>query len=255
MPICVHRCTQLAHSTLDRPVFDLELEGVPEDWQGAWLGAPDNRLPDRVLERTTRSSRQGRYQPLGPRARMTRPEGSGGPAAAGSGPGGRGPHGGSGHGQRGVGRGRRGRGGRRHSLMILALLLKTLCLHAVACPCWLIRVCVVNYGGGGAATRLRSLVPYQTRPVPVTMGTAAVPPRRPPPPREAPGTGPPARQEGVYTPTAHEGAPGRGDGPGSPSGGGNPPRRWQGAPRRSGEVAVWHGAEPPRHYGSPSHRD
>ena len=31
--------------------------------------------------------------------------------------------------------------------MILALLLKTLCLHAVACPCWLIRVCVVNYGG------------------------------------------------------------------------------------------------------------
>ena len=30
-PIRVHRCTQLAHSTLDRPVFDLELEGVPED--------------------------------------------------------------------------------------------------------------------------------------------------------------------------------------------------------------------------------
>ena len=75
--ICVHRCTQLAHSTLDRPVFDLELEGVPEDWQGAWLGASDNRLPDRVLERATRSSRQGRYQSLGPRARMTRPEGSG----------------------------------------------------------------------------------------------------------------------------------------------------------------------------------
>ena len=32
VPICVHRCTQLAHSTLDRPVFDLELEGVPKDW-------------------------------------------------------------------------------------------------------------------------------------------------------------------------------------------------------------------------------
>ena len=27
----VYHCTQLAHSTLDRPVFDLELEGVPED--------------------------------------------------------------------------------------------------------------------------------------------------------------------------------------------------------------------------------
>ena len=77
VPIRVHRCTQLAHSTLDRPVFDLELEGVPEDWQGVRLGAPDTRLPDRLWERTTRSSRQGRYQPVGPRARMTRPEGSG----------------------------------------------------------------------------------------------------------------------------------------------------------------------------------
>ena len=46
--IRIHRCTQLAHSTLDWPVFDLELEGVPEDWQGARLGAPDTRLPDRL---------------------------------------------------------------------------------------------------------------------------------------------------------------------------------------------------------------
>ena len=74
-PICVHRCTQLAHSTLDRPVFDLELEGVPEDWQGVRQGAPDTRLPDRTWERTTRNSRQGRYQPMRPRARMTRPKG------------------------------------------------------------------------------------------------------------------------------------------------------------------------------------
>ena len=29
--IRVHRCTQLAHRTLNWPVFDLELEGVPED--------------------------------------------------------------------------------------------------------------------------------------------------------------------------------------------------------------------------------
>ena len=71
-----NRCTQLAHSTLDRPVFDVELEGVPEGWQGLLLGAPDTRLPDRTWERTTRSSRQGRYHPVGPRARMTRPKGS-----------------------------------------------------------------------------------------------------------------------------------------------------------------------------------
>ena len=34
-------------------------------------------LPDRLWERTTRSSRKGRYQPVGPGAQMTRPEGSG----------------------------------------------------------------------------------------------------------------------------------------------------------------------------------
>ena len=76
VPVRVHRCTQVAHITLDRPVFDLELEGVPEDWQGVRLGAPDTRLPDRCWERTTRSSRQGRYRPVGPRARMTSPKGS-----------------------------------------------------------------------------------------------------------------------------------------------------------------------------------
>ena len=31
--IRVHRCTKLAYGTLDRPVFDLELERVPEEWQ------------------------------------------------------------------------------------------------------------------------------------------------------------------------------------------------------------------------------
>ena len=80
--IRVHRCTQLAHSTLDRLVFSLELEGVPEDWQSVLLLALDTRLPDRLRERTTRSSRQGHYEPVGPRARMTRQEGSGGGAAS-----------------------------------------------------------------------------------------------------------------------------------------------------------------------------
>ena len=49
---------------------------MPEDWQGVQLGAPDTRLPDPTWERTTRSSCQGRYKPVGPRARMTRPKGS-----------------------------------------------------------------------------------------------------------------------------------------------------------------------------------
>jgi hypothetical protein len=61
VPIRVHRCTQLAHSTLDRPVFDLELEGVLEDWQGVRLVTPNTRLPDRSWEQITRSCSQGRY--------------------------------------------------------------------------------------------------------------------------------------------------------------------------------------------------
>ena len=61
VPIHVHRCTQLAHSTLDRPVFDLELEGVLEDWQGVRLVTPNTRLPDRSWEQITRSCSQGRY--------------------------------------------------------------------------------------------------------------------------------------------------------------------------------------------------
>ena len=77
VPIHVHRCTQLAHSTLDPPVFDLELEGTPKNGQCARLGAPDTRLPDRLWERTTRSSLWGRYQLVRPKTRMSRPEGSG----------------------------------------------------------------------------------------------------------------------------------------------------------------------------------
>ena len=43
------------------------------------------------------------------------------------------------------------------------------------------------------------------------------------PPGVAPVSGPPTWLEGVYTPTAHEGAPGRGDGTGSPPGAGSSP--------------------------------
>ena len=74
--IHVRHCTQLDHSILDRPVFDLKLEGMAEDRQGVGLGAPDTRFPDRLWERTNDSSRRGQYQPVGPKARTTRPEGS-----------------------------------------------------------------------------------------------------------------------------------------------------------------------------------
>ena len=48
MPIRPRQCTQLASSTLVRPVFDLLLEGVPVEWAGMFLPSVDSRVPDRV---------------------------------------------------------------------------------------------------------------------------------------------------------------------------------------------------------------
>ena len=59
------------------------------------------------------------------------------------------------------------------------------------------------------------------------------------------GTGPSMRQEGVYTPTAQEGAPRGGDGPGPLSVGGFRLGSER-TPHRCGAVARWHGTKPPR---------
>ena len=48
VPIRVRRCTQLASTTVERPVFDLLLEGVPMDCAGMFLPCVDSRVPDRV---------------------------------------------------------------------------------------------------------------------------------------------------------------------------------------------------------------
>ena len=69
--------------------------------------------------------------------------------------------------------------------MFLALLLLTLCLHAMTCPRSLTRAWLVNCGG--AATRPNPLAPYRSHPVLVTAVTAAAPaPATPPPPVRQP---------------------------------------------------------------------
>ena len=112
MTIRIHRCTELDHSTLGRPVFEPEPGGVPEELQSVRLGEPETRLPDRLLERTTSSSSRWHYEPVGPRARMTRPKGSGtgggGRASASSGSAGPRPHAIPGYCRRGVGDSQRG---------------------------------------------------------------------------------------------------------------------------------------------------
>ena len=105
--------------------------------------------------------------------------------------------------------------------MFLALLLMTLCVHAMACPRWLTRAWVVSCGGGGGRT-----TPPGTLPVTPGAGDGGYgngSSTGNPPLGAAPGTAPLAWQGGVYTPTAHAGAPGQGDGPGSPPGEGTSP--------------------------------
>ena len=72
--------------------------------------------------------------------------------------------------------------------MFLALLLLTLCLHAMACPRWLSRAWVVKYGG--AATRPHPLAPYRSHPVLVTAVMAAAPAPATPPLRRPQGPDP-----------------------------------------------------------------
>ena len=48
VPTQVRQFTQPVSTTLERPVFDLLLEGVPMDWAGMFLPCVDSRVPDRV---------------------------------------------------------------------------------------------------------------------------------------------------------------------------------------------------------------
>ena len=98
------------------------------------------------------------------------------------------------------------------------------------------------------------VAPHQSRRELVVVVMAAVPAPESLPPGAASATGPFPRQEGVYTPTSHEGAPGRGDGPefllggreGSSPGGGRGPHfrvgQWRAGkgPIRRGTAAIPH---------------
>ena len=72
VPIRVRRCTQLASTDLEGPVFDLLLEGVPVDWAGMFLPSVDSSVPDRVWEWIVHRNQAAPYVPVGPRDRMVR---------------------------------------------------------------------------------------------------------------------------------------------------------------------------------------
>ena len=111
----------------------------------------------------------------------------------------------------------------------------TLCLHAAARPRRLTMAWAVNCGGGGGnTTALSGALPDTPGAGDGGDGSGTSP--GDPPPGEAPGSGSPARQEGVYTLIIYEGAPERGDGTESPPGEGTSPSNGKGP---HGEVGEW----------------
>ena len=146
---------------------------------------------------------------------------------------------------------RAGRGGRRHSSMFLALVLLTLGLHAM--PTVADKGLGGDLRGGGGGARPHPLTPYRSCPVLVTAVMAATrapaspPLGRPQGPDALPGRGVSICPQPMRGPREEVMALGLG--------GGNQPGRWQGAPRRSGVVAVWQRAQPPRRCDCPSHRE
>ena len=137
--------------------------------------------------------------------------------------------------------------------MPLALHFVTLRLWMPACPQWLAPALATpkRVEMGGMAPQVGPLAPHRSRPELVVVVMACGSCTGGLPPWGASGTGPFFRQEGVYTPTAHGGAPTRGDGPKSllGGGGGSPGGgrgahfsvgRWRGGsgPSRRGTAAV-----------------
>ena len=72
VPIRVRRCTQLASTSLERQVLDVQLEGVAMGWAGIFLPSTYSRVPDCIWERVMRRNQAAPCVPMGPRDRLVR---------------------------------------------------------------------------------------------------------------------------------------------------------------------------------------
>ena len=61
----VQRCQHLKHSGLINPVFDMDITGVPPDWEGCTAPAKDSRMPVRRWHLCLRKSTGPSYTPVG----------------------------------------------------------------------------------------------------------------------------------------------------------------------------------------------
>ena len=63
------RCRHLSKSGLRRPVFDLDVAGIPPDWEGATAPGGDTRDEPRRWQRCRRTTaKKTHFERVGPRA-------------------------------------------------------------------------------------------------------------------------------------------------------------------------------------------
>ena len=68
--VTVIRCQHLKHSGLVSPVFDMDITGIPPDWEGCTVPAQDSRMPVRKWHKCIRKAAAPTYKPVGKRATL-----------------------------------------------------------------------------------------------------------------------------------------------------------------------------------------
>ena len=68
--VSVKHTRHLQKSGLERPVYDVELTGVPPTWEGEVVPAGDSRMPDKKWQRIVRKTPPPVYQRVGQKASL-----------------------------------------------------------------------------------------------------------------------------------------------------------------------------------------
>ena len=68
--VSVKHTRHLQKSGLERPVYDVELTGVPPTWEGEVVPAGDSRMPDKKWQRIVRKNTPPVYQRVGQKASL-----------------------------------------------------------------------------------------------------------------------------------------------------------------------------------------
>ena len=78
MPVRLRSCAPIANTGLQRPVYTLVLEGIPEGWTEHTVRSGDSRVPDKTWAVLQRGPRKTAYQTVRRNASMVRQPATGG---------------------------------------------------------------------------------------------------------------------------------------------------------------------------------